>query len=146
MLRAAQIRLAFHGLLREAPIKPVYPPTRVEHPLLASIKRMAIRADIHLHVAGSGPRGEGVAAAAADGGSDVLGMTGLFHNVLGWAAATAAGGKGGAKMRFGLTQKLQRAGNIRARGGFRKAFVGLIARLLAPPVGILRQRWSGLWQ
>jgi len=98
--REAQIRLAFYGLLRKPPIKPVYTTARVEHALLTSVKRMAIRADINLHIPRCRAGCKRIAAAAANGGSDVLGMSGLFHHVLGWAALGAAGGKGRAKVRF----------------------------------------------
>src|SRR4051794_35744541 len=53
--------------------------TRIDQLLLAGVKRMAVGADLHVHVALGGTRNELVPAGAAHGGLCVLGMDVGLH-------------------------------------------------------------------
>src|SRR6266545_3341515 len=74
------------GLL-EAPLEALDPAAGVHQLLLARVERMAVRADLDVEVRLRRARDELVAAGAANGRDDVLGMNAGFHCLARIAAA-----------------------------------------------------------
>jgi hypothetical protein len=79
-IRGKELLLGFFLLLRVLPAEALYATRRVYEFLLASVERMAIRADFHMDIALMGGAGEeAVAARTHDAHFVVSGMNGCFH-------------------------------------------------------------------
>src|SRR3954471_20280590 len=79
-MRAEALLAAAGAGTGQPALEALHATTRVDQLLLAGVERMAVGADLHVHVALGGTRNELVPAGAAHGGLCVLGMDVGLHN------------------------------------------------------------------
>src|SRR5215210_2378602 len=73
----------------QAPLEALHPAAGVDQLLLARVERVAVRADLDVHLGPRRPRLELVPAGAADGRKDVLGVDFRLHREARIAAAVS---------------------------------------------------------